>query len=495
MLVFSSEICYYERYMQYCSIFDGKDCCTVHSTPPPYTPSPVYQELRAILETFDHPPKALVKSFGCQLNFCDGEKYKGVLSDLGYVLTDSPEDADVILFNTCAVREHAQSRVTGQIGSLKSLYERNPSLIIGLCGCMAEEEEVRALIRKSYPFVKMILGAGAMEKLAESLLNVYRADGKRYETTGLDGLPDESLPTVREHHFLASVPVMYGCNNFCTYCIVPYVRGRERSRSPKAIEAEVRSLVEKGYKEILLLGQNVNSYGKDLEEPMNFPELLRRLDAIKGEYWIRFMSSHPKDATPELIEVMLHSEHIEHHLHLPVQSGSNRVLEEMNRRYTIEKYLSLIQDTREKNPDFSFSSDLIVGFPTETAADFEQTLSLIETVRYDNLYTFIYSPRPGTKAAAMPQVSSPEEISQRMQTLLSRQREISEAHNARFIGKSCMVLVEKYDGASGKLNGKTREAMNVEITGADASSEALVGTMVSVRITAAKNWALVGTLE
>lgn len=451
------------------------------------------EKLRAVLTAFDHPPKALVRSFGCQLNFCDGEKYKGVLASLGYTLTDSPDDADVILFNTCAVRAHAQSRVTGQIGSLKSLYERNPNLIIGICGCMAEEEEVRELMRKSYPFVRMILGAGAMEMLPDALLRIYQENGKRFETGGLDGIPDESLPTVRDSKFAASVPVMYGCNNFCTYCIVPYVRGRERSRSPEAIEAEVRSLVAQGCKEILLLGQNVNSYGKDLAEPLDFPSLLEKLDAIDGEYWIRFMSSHPKDATPRLIDVMLGSRHIEHHLHLPVQSGSNRVLQEMNRRYTIEKYRTLIDYTREKSADFSFSSDLIVGFPTETQADFEQTLALIDAVKYDNLYTFIYSPRPGTKAAEMEQVSSAEEISARMQVLLARQREISEAHNARFVGKNCTVLIEKYDADAKKMTGKTREAMNVEIT--DNAAAEYIGRMVRVKITAAKNWALVGEIE
>ena len=452
----------------------------------------IKQAIRAILEGFDHPPRAHVRSFGCQLNFCDGEKYKGILQDLGYALTDDPAEADVILFNACAVRAHAESRVTGQIGSLKPLFEQNPNLIIGLCGCMAEEDEVRELMRKSYPFVRLILGAGAMEKLPESILAVYQADGKRYETSGMEGIPAEGLPTVRESGISASVPVMYGCNNFCTYCIVPYVRGRERSRTPDAIEAEVRELVAAGYKEILLLGQNVNSYGKDLAEPMNFPALLRKLDAIDGEYFLRFMSSHPKDATPELIDTMLHSRHIEHHLHLPVQSGSNRVLQEMNRRYTVEKYRTLIDYTREQSELFSFSSDLIVGFPTETQSDFEATLDLIRAVRYDNLYTFIYSRRPGTKAAEMEQVSSQEEISARMQTLLAVQRDISETHNARFLGKTCLTLIEKFDPESGRLTGKNREAMNIEIPA--GGSPDLVGKLLPVQINAVKNWALCGEL-
>lgn len=449
----------------------------------------IWQKMHTILCGFSHTPKAFVQSFGCQLNFCDGEKYKGILADLGYTLTNTPEDADVILFNTCAVRAHAESRVLGRLGTLKPLYERNRNLIIGLCGCMAEEEEVRAQIQKSYPFVRLILGAGAMEHLAEALLRIYAGE-KRLTVTEITGTPDETLPTVRENSFMASVPVMYGCNNFCTYCIVPYVRGRERSRQPEAILAEVQQLVDEGYKEILLLGQNVNSYGKDLEQPMDFPELLRKIDAIEGEYFIRFMSSHPKDATPALIDVMLQSKHIEHHLHLPVQSGSDTVLQAMNRRYTIAQYLQLVDGTRKKAPDFSFSSDCIVGFPTETDADFEQTLALIRHVQYDNLYTFIYSPRPGTKAAAYEQCSSPDAIAERMQRMLTEQREISEKFNRRFLGKICTVLVEKYNAETQKLVGKNRHALNVECDG----DPSMVGKMVQVQITAVKNWALGGII-
>ena len=449
----------------------------------------VWQKIHAVLQGFSHTPKAFVQSFGCQLNFCDGEKYKGILADLGYTLMDSPEEADVILFNTCAVRAHAESRVLGRLGTLKPLYERNPKLIIGLCGCMAEEQEVQEQLRRSYPFVRLILGAGAMEHLPTALLRIYEGE-KRLTVTEVTGIPDEALPTVRESGFMASVPVMYGCNNFCTYCIVPYVRGRERSRQPEAIEQEVRKLVEAGYKEILLLGQNVNSYGKDLDEPLSFPALLRRLDAIEGEYFIRFMSSHPKDATPELIDTMLGSKHIEHHLHLPVQSGSDRVLQEMNRHYTTEQYLRLIDDTRRKDPDFSFSSDCIVGFPTETAEDFEQTLSLIRHVKYDNLYTFIYSPRPGTKAAAYPQCSTQTEIADRMQRMLQAQREITEGFNKRFLGRVCTVLAEKFNEETGMLVGKNRHAMNVEWKG----DPALVGKMLPVRIIAVKNWALTGEM-
>ena len=449
----------------------------------------IREGIRAVLETFPHIPRAHVQSFGCQLNFCDGEKYKGILQDLGFELTDQPEEADVILFNACAVRAHAESRVIGRLGALKPIWERNPRLVVGLCGCMAEEEEVRALLKKSYPFVRIVLGAGAMERLPESLLSVYSGE-KHAEALQFAGLPDEALPTVRTSSFQASVPVMYGCNNFCTYCIVPYVRGRERSRTPEAIEQEVRGLIEQGCKEILLLGQNVNSYGRGLETEIDFPSLLRRLDAIPGDYFIRFMSSHPKDATPELIDTMLHSAHIEHHLHLPVQCGSNRVLKEMNRRYTVEKYLELIDYTRSIAPDFGFSSDLIVGFPTETAEDFEGTMRIIEYVKYDNLYTFIYSPRSGTKAAQMPFVSTPEEISGRMRRLLARQREISEEFNGRFLHKRVRFLAEKRDPETGLLLGKTREGLVLEAPGTDGD----IGRLLDVNVTGVKNWALSGEL-
>ena len=447
----------------------------------------IREEIRAVLETFSHSPKAHVQSFGCQLNFCDGEKYKGILQDLGYELTDTPEEADVILFNACAVRAHAESRVIGRLGALKAIREKNPRLVVGLCGCMAEEQAVRDLLKKSYPFVNLVLGAGAMERLPESLLAVYRGQ-KRAEALAFAGLPDETLPTVRESTFQASVPVMYGCNNFCTYCIVPYVRGRERSHTPEAIEAEVRGLIANGCREILLLGQNVNSYGRGLETEMNFPALLRRLDAIPGDYIIRFMSSHPKDATPELIDTMLDSEHIEHHLHLPVQSGSDAVLKAMNRRYTAEKYLTMIDYARAKAPDFGFSSDLIVGFPTETDADFEETMRIIEYVKYDNLYTFIYSRRDGTPAAEMPQVSTEEQIAARMARLLARQKEICEEWNARFLGKTVRMLAEKRSPETGLLLGKTREGLVIEVPGVESD----IGRLLDVRVTGVKNWALSG---
>ena len=333
------------------------------------------------------------------------------------------------------------------------------------------------------------------EKLPAGLLTVYQGE-KRHETLQFAGLPDETLPTVRASGFQASVPVMYGCDNFCTYCIVPYVRGRERSRKPEAIAHEVRELIAQGYRldseEIDIKGQDsikVTGYAIQCRIT-NFPALLRRLDAIEGDYFIRFMSSHPKDATPELIDTMLHSKHIEHHLHLPVQCGSDRVLYEMNRRYTVEKYLEIVDYARAQSPDFGFSSDLIVGFPTETDEDFEGTIKMIERVKYDNLYTFIYSPRSGTKAAEMPFVSTQEQIAARMERLLKRQREISEKYNKRFLGKNVRFLAEKCDPQTGMLFGKTREGMSFEAKGKPED----VGKLLDACVTGVKNWALTGEL-
>lgn len=448
------------------------------------------EALRAVLEGFPRAQKACVLSFGCQLNFSDGEKYSGVLRDSGYILTDDPFDADVILLNACAVRAHAESRVFGRLGELSHILTTRPDAIIGLCGCMGEESGVREKLRKSFPFVRLILGASAMEELPGALLRIYSGEA-RAEVSSPKTLPDEELPTARAGTFQASVPVMYGCDNFCTYCIVPYVRGRERSRAPEAIERETARLVHDGYKEILLLGQNVNSYGRGLSQAADFPALLRRLDAIEGDFVIRFMSSHPKDASEELLDTMLHSKHIEHHLHLPLQSGSDRVLEQMNRRCTVSRYLELVEYARAADANFGFSTDLMVGFPTETQQDFQQTLDVVRKVRYDNLYTFIYSPREGTKAAKMPQCSTEEEIAERMRELLALQREISQSHNARFIGQRARVLIEKYDPRKNVLIGKLREGVIAEIAN---GREEDVGNFAEILVTGAKNWAVTGEI-
>ncbi|MDD7555477.1 tRNA (N6-isopentenyl adenosine(37)-C2)-methylthiotransferase MiaB [Ruminococcus sp.] len=451
------------------------------------------QEIRAVRERLaasEAQPLAMVQSFGCQLNMTDGEKLKWLLLSMGYGLTEEPEQADLILLNTCAVREHAEDRVFGHLGQLKPYKQKKPGLIIGLCGCMTAEETVREKLKASYPYVNLVVGTGALERLPAMLLEIL--EGKKHSVDPtVQSAPSEELSQVRSCAFKASVPIMYGCNNFCTYCIVPYVRGRERSRDPKIIEKQVRELVAQGCKEIFLLGQNVNSYGKDLPEGIRFPELLRRLDAIEGDFWIRFMSSHPKDATPELIDVICGSRHIEKHLHLPVQSGNDTVLRAMNRCYTVEKYLETVRYARSRVPDFALTTDIIVGFPNETDEEFSDTLGLLEQVGYDNVYAFIYSPRSGTKAAQIQDHTPAQVKTERMQRLLSQQRETSTRLYRRFLGRTMRVL---FEGISRKgepwLTGKSSEGVIVEAKG-DPSR---IGTFADVHIEETKNWAVLGTI-
>ena len=429
-----------------------------------------------------------VDCYGCQQNEADAETMRGMLREMGYAAAPDETQADIVLINTCAVREHAELRVLGNVGALSHCKKARPDMIIGVGGCMTQQESMAEKLKKSFPYVDLVFGTHALWRLPEMVYRRLIGSRRIFDIENEDGRIAEGLPVQRKDNIRGWVSVMYGCNNFCTYCIVPYVRGRERSRTPEAIEAEVRGLIANGCREILLLGQNVNSYGRGLETEMNFPALLRRLDAIPGDYIIRFMSSHPKDATPELIDTMLDSEHIEHHLHLPVQSGSDAVLKAMNRRYTAEKYLTMIDYARAKAPDFGFSSDLIVGFPTETDADFEETMRIIEYVKYDNLYTFIYSRRDGTPAAEMPQVSTEEQIAARMARLLARQKEICEEWNARFLGKTVRMLAEKRSPETGLLLGKTREGLVIEVPGGESD----VGRLLDVRVTGVKNWALSG---
>ena len=451
------------------------------------------QEIQAVRERLaasDEQPLAMVQSFGCQLNMTDGEKLKWLLLSMGYGLTEEPEQADLILLNTCAVREHAEDRVFGHLGQLKPYKQKKPGLIVGLCGCMTAEEPVREKLKASYPYVNLVVGTGALERLPAMLLEIL--EGKKHSVDAtVQSAPSEELSQVRSCSFKASVPIMYGCNNFCTYCIVPYVRGRERSRDPKVIEQQVRELVSQGCKEIFLLGQNVNSYGKDLPDGIRFPELLRRLDAIEGEYWIRFMSSHPKDATPELIDVICNSRHVEKHLHLPVQSGSDSILHAMNRCYTVKKYLETVRYARSRVPDFALTTDIIVGFPNETDEEFSATLGLLEQVGYDNVYSFIYSPRSGTKAAQIADHTPAQVKTARMQQLLAQQRETSTRLYRRFLGRTMQVL---FEGVSRKgapwLTGKSTEGVIVEAKG-DPSR---IGTFADVHIEETKNWAVLGTI-
>lgn len=390
------------------------------------------EEIKKI--TAENHKKAYVRSFGCQLNISDGEKIKGLLKSMGYRFTENENEADLVILNTCAVRENAEDRVFGIIGSMKKLKEQKPSLIIGISGCMTAQNHIAGKIKKSYPQVDFVVGTSALSSIPKLLSDCIKGQKFGMDISEYDDF-SEASEQVRDSAFKASVPIMFGCNNFCTYCIVPYVRGRERSRRQEDIIAEVKTLAANGYKEIMLLGQNVNSYGNDFGETGAFPKLLRELDKIEGDFIIRFMSSHPKDATRELIDAVFECDKVAKHLHLPLQSGSSDVLNRMNRRYTAEKYMETVEYIRSKAPDFSLTTDLIVGFPNETDEDFRATLDIIKRVKYDNIYSFIYSRRSGTKAAEMEDKISDEVKSHRMRQLLALQREISTEHYKRFIGK------------------------------------------------------------
>lgn len=437
-------------------------------------------------------PMALVRTYGCQQNVADSEKLRGQLQEMGFAFTEEESEADLILFNTCAVRENAEFRVYGNVGNLKNLKREKPSLIIGVCGCMMEQAHVAEKIKQSYPYVNLVFGTHVVHKLPELLYQTLTS-GRRVFSRGDDSEDKtivEGLPIHRDRDIRAWLTVMYGCDNFCSYCVVPYVRGRERSRTPEAVEEEFRSLVAAGYKDIVLLGQNVNSYGKKLEQPINFAELLRRLDAIPGDYRLRFMTSHPKDATKELIDTMAESTHICHSLHLPFQSGNDRILREMNRKYTRERYLELIRYAREKMPDITFSSDIIVGFPGETYEEFRDTVSLVEEVGFASLFTFIYSPRVGTRAAEMDDPVTGEEKSRWFTELLAAQEATADRLADTIVGTVQRVLVEEVSEKRGTLCGKTEGNLNCDFEG----SESLVGKFVDVRITESRNWVLKGTL-
>ncbi len=449
-------------------------------------------QVRSLLEElYPAPPLAYVHSYGCQGNVSDGEKLKGMLAQMGYGFCDQAEQADLVLFNTCAIRENAEDRIFGNVGALKRWKAQSPKHKLLLCGCMMQQPHIVEKLKQSYPYVDLIFGTHVIHQLPQLLLSVLQQHKRVFYTPESDGVIAEGLPIRRDGNLKAWVPIMYGCNNFCTYCIVPYVKGRERSRQPEAILAEVRQLVEQGYKEITLLGQNVNSYGKTLEHPITFAQLLRQIDAIPGDFRIRFMTSHPKDATKELFDVMAASKKICHHLHLPVQCGSDRILQTMNRRYTVEQYLKLIDYARSVMPDISFTTDIIVGFPGETLEDFQGTLDLLKKVRYDSLFSFIYSKRVGTKAATMPDDTPHSVKSDRLQQLLALQRIIGEEVLQEYVGKTLRILVDG-TGKSGEgyLTGRTDQFLIVDFPG----DRSLIGQFVTVKITKALNWALLGEL-
>ena len=449
-------------------------------------------KVHAMNAGMDHTPLAMVDTYGCQQNEADSERLRGYLSEMGYGFTDDEHRADLVLVNTCAIREHAEQRVLGNVGALTHTKRSNPNQIICLCGCMAQEPHVARKVKESYRQVDLLFGPHALWRFPELLWRV-RATGKRvFENTDEAGSIAEGIPVVRQGKVKAWVSVMYGCNNFCTYCVVPYVRGRERSRRPEVVLEEIRGLVEAGYKDITLLGQNVNSYGKDLgREGVDFAWLLEQVNAVPGDFLIRFMTSHPKDASERLFDVMARCEKVAPHLHLPFQSGNDRVLKAMNRGYTREHYLGLIAALRQRIPDIVLTSDIIVGFPGETTEEFEDTLKVLEAVRFDALFTFIYSPREGTPAASMPDPMSKEEKAANFQRLVDLQNAISAEKQAAYVGRTMRCLVDVLsDDPRHNLNARTAGGRLVHFSG----DESLLGQYVDLKITDSSTWALFGEL-
>ena len=442
-------------------------------------------------ERLGRPLTACVTTFGCQMNARDSEKLSGILEQAGYVLTES-EEADFDIYNTCTVRDNADQRVYGRLGRLNSLKKKNPGMKVALCGCMMQEPGTIEKIQKSYRFVDLIFGTHNIYKFAELLNAAFEQDGMIVDIwQGTDRIV-EDLPVERKYPFKSGINIMFGCNNFCSYCIVPYVRGRERSREPEAILKEIRSLAADGVVEVMLLGQNVNSYGKTLKNPITFAQLLKEVEKIDGIERIRFMTSHPKDLSDELIQVMAKSRKICHHLHLPLQSGSSRVLKEMNRRYDKEKYLSLVEKIREKIDDISLTTDIIVGFPGETEEDFQETLDVVRKAQYDTAFTFIYSKRSGTPAAAMEDQVPQEVVKDRFDRLLALVQEIGRERSSRFLNTVQEVLVEeKQSSQKGYVTGRMMQNLLVHFPG----EESLVGKTVRVKLKECKGFYYIGEQE
>ena len=441
-------------------------------------------------EKLGRPLTACTTTFGCQMNARDSEKLLGVLEQIGYQEETNEEDADFVIYNTCTVRENANMRVYGRLGQLNRVKKQKPHMLIGLCGCMMQEPEVVEKIKKSYRFVDLIFGTHNIYKFAE--LIVTRLESQRMV---IDIWKDtdkivEDLPSERKFSFKSGVNIMFGCNNFCSYCIVPYVRGRERSRNPEDIIREIQGLVADGVVEVMLLGQNVNSYGKTLEHPMTFAQLLTEIEKIEGLERIRFMTSHPKDLSDELIEVMKHSKKICKHLHLPVQSGSTEILKKMNRRYTKEQYLELVRKIKEAVPDISLTTDIIVGFPGETEEDFLETMDVVKKVRYDSAFTFIYSKRTGTPAAAMENQVPEDVVKDRFDRLLKEVQSISAVVCSVHEGTTQSVLVEAVnDHDPALVTGRLSNNILVHFPG----EKELIGKIVSVRLDACKGFYYIGT--
>ncbi len=445
-------------------------------------------QIQAYWHERDAVPTAYVETYGCQQNEADSEKIRGYLSQCGYAITDKAEGADVVVMNTCAIREHAEQRVFGNLGALTHTKRRHPRQKIFLCGCMAGQDHVVERIKKSFPHVDGVFSTHHLWQFPQLLHRVLTVGKRSYLVEDEPGSICEDIPQLRDNTLKAWVSIMYGCNNFCTYCIVPYVRGRERSRQSADIIRECQALIEAGAKEITLLGQNVNSYGKDLAEGVDFSDLLKMIADLPGDFLIRFMTSHPRDAGKKLFDTMAANPKIAKQLHLPFQSGSSRVLKAMNRHYDRQQYLELVRYAKSVMPELVLTSDVIVGFPGETQAEFEETISLIQEVQYDSLFTFIFSPRAGTPAASMDDPTSKEEKSRRFDALCAAQNAISEQIHQGYVGKAMRCLVDGTD--NGMLTARTEGGRLVRLPG-DAL---LVGQFTNVTITGATTWSLTGEL-
>lgn len=474
------------------------DALDLAAQPPQEEPKRQYYYLKKcrmlvakMSEELGRPLTASTVTFGCQMNARDSEKLAGMLEKIGYQMVEG-EEADFVIYNTCTVRENANLRVYGRLGVLHNQKKKNPHMLIALCGCMMQEPDVVEKLKKSYRFVDLIFGTHNIYKFAELLSARLESNDMIIDIWKDTDQIVEDLPVERKYSFKSGVNIMFGCNNFCSYCIVPYVRGRERSREPKDIIREIERLVEDGVVEVMLLGQNVNSYGKNLEHPMTFAQLLQEAEKIEGLKRIRFMTSHPKDLSDELIEVMAKSEKICHHMHLPLQSGSSRILRIMNRHYTKEQYLELTEKLRRAIPDISLTTDIIVGFPGETEEDFEETLDVVRKVRYDSAFTFIYSKRTGTPAAAMEDQVPEEIIKPRFDRLLKEVQKISKEMSSRMTGQTVPVLVEEInDHDSSLVTGRLDNNLLVHFKG-DAS---LIGKIVDVHLDECKGFYYMGTMR
>ena len=450
----------------------------------------VRQYVDSLSKELGHTPTCCVTTFGCQMNARDSEKLTGILEQVGYKCVET-EDADFVIYNTCTVRDNANQRVYGRLGSLNSKKRKNPHMRIALCGCMMQEETVIEKIRKSYRFVDLIFGTHNIFKFAQLLYEMFESNNMIVDIWKDTDQIVEDLPVERKYLFKSGINIMFGCNNFCSYCIVPYVRGRERSRKPEDIIREIKQLVADGVVEVMLLGQNVNSYGKNLETPMTFAELLTEIEKIEGLERIRFMTSHPKDLSDELIQVMKYSKKICRHLHLPLQSGSTKILEVMNRRYTKEQYLALAEKIKREIPDISLTTDIIVGFPGETLEDVEETIDVVRKVQYDNAFTFIYSKRTGTPAAAMENQVPEEVVKEGFDKLLKVVQDTAKERAGRLVGQTLEVLVEEVNEQDASyMTGRLSNNMIVHFKG-DAS---LIGKIVTVSLDECKGFYYIGTL-